>query len=53
MGIAEFFRSQFQRRRSKHIGTGPMGRVAQIANPAGTKLAKYFVKAKMRGPRGY
>lgn len=60
MGIAEFFRSQFQRKRSKHqthVRKNKRlrgGRVAvAIVNPAGQKLAKYFKKAPDRGPRGY
>jgi hypothetical protein len=63
MGIVSYFKQQYDRMRSKHqvhvrrnksTGFRRRGRtaVARI-NPAGTKLAKYFAKAKFRGPRGY
>jgi hypothetical protein len=60
MGIVDYFRRQYERARSKHqvhvrkAKSLRGGRVAHATvNPAGTKLAKYFKKAALRGPRGY
>lgn len=63
MSILDYFKRQLVAHRSKHQThvrkskrTGfRRGKKHAVANvqATGTKLAKYFAKAKFRGPRGY
>ena len=46
MKLEDMLKAMLERLKGKH-------QTVQRSNPAGTKLAKYFAKARSRAPRGY